>query len=113
MNDGIKTTSAVALVATGLGTAFSLAACCAIPLLLAGTGIGVAWLAPIVSASQPYSAILTILSVLALIGGLGIVWRSPKHCQPGSVCARPAFRWIMTAVAVIGAILIVLSKIYD
>lgn len=112
MNDGIKTTGALALVASGVGTAFSLAACCAIPLLLAGTGIGVAWLAPIVSASQPYSAILTVLSALALIGGLVIVWRAPKHCRPGSVCARPAFRWIVTAAAVIGAILIVLSKIY-
>lgn len=111
----VKTTGAVALVSSGIVAAFGLAACCAIPFLLAGIGIGAAasWLAPIVSASQPYATVLTIFSLVTLVGSVVIVWRAPRHCQPSSVCARPAFRWAITGAAVIGAILLMLSKIYD
>ena len=114
MKDEIKTTGAVTLVFSGIATAFGLAACCAIPFLLAGIGIGAAgWLAPIVSASQPYATVLTIFSLAALVGSVVIVWRAPRHCQPSSICARPAFRWAVTGAATIGVILLVLSKIYD
>lgn len=114
MKDEVKTTGAVALVSSGIAAAFGLAACCAIPLLLAGIGIGAAgWLAPIVSASQPYATLLTIFSLVALVGSVAIVWRAPRHCQPSSICARPAFRWAISCAAAIGAILLVLSKIYD
>ena len=113
MRDRIKSGGAIALVASGTAAAFSLAACCAIPFLLAGSGLGIAWLTPMVSASQPYSTILTILSLVALIGSVAIVWRAARHCQPGSVCARPIFRWAVTGMALIGAILLVLSRIYD
>lgn len=112
MRDGVKTTGAVALVTGGIVSAFCLAACCAIPILLAGIGIGSGWLGPVVSASQPYATILTIFSGLALVASVVIVWRAPKHCQPGSLCARPWFRWTVTVAAVIGAILLILSKIY-
>lgn len=112
MRDDVKSTGAVALVTGGIATAFCLAACCAIPILLAGVGIGTAWLTPVVSASQPHVGILTAVSVVALIGSVVIVWRAPKHCQPGSLCARPAFRWAVTVAALIGAVLLVLSKIY-
>ena len=112
MNDGAKSTGAVALVTGGIASAFALAACCAIPFFLAGFGLGSAWLAPIVSTSQPHAGVLTAISVLALLGSVGIVWRAPKHCEPGSLCARPAFRWSITAAAVVGAILLMLSKIY-
>jgi mercuric ion transport protein len=113
MNDQAKSTGAAALATGGIVSAFGLAACCAIPFLLAGIGIGAAgWLAPIVSASQPHATILTVFSVAALVGSVVIVWRARDNCQPGSLCARPAFRWGLTGAAVIGAILLVLSKIY-
>jgi acetyl-CoA acetyltransferase len=40
MNNGMKSTGAVALVAGGIGAAFELAACCVVPVLLASVGIG-------------------------------------------------------------------------
>ena len=114
MKNEVQTSGAVALVSSGIAAAFGLAACCAIPLLLAGLGIGAAgWLAPIVSATQPYSTLLTIFSLFALIASVVIVWRAPRHCQPSSLCARPAFRWAVTCAAAFGAILLLLSKIYD
>jgi mercuric ion transport protein len=93
MKDRAKSNGAVALVTGGIASAVGLAACCAIPFLLAGVGIGAAgWLAPVVSASQPHAGTLTVFSVAALVGSVAIVWRAPTHCQPGSLCAKPAFR---------------------
>jgi mercuric ion transport protein len=112
MRDTLKSTGAVALVAGGIGAAFSLAACCAVPALLAAAGIGAAWLTPLVSASQPHAEALTGVSALALLGSVGVVARTPKHCEPNAACARPWFRWSVVAAALVGAILLVLSKAY-
>jgi len=112
MKDDMKSTGAVALVTGGIGGAFALAACCAIPALLAGIGIGTAWLTPIVSASQPHADALTAVSAVTLLGSVGVVARAPKHCEPNAICARPWFRWAVIAAAFAGAVLLVLSKIY-
>ena len=112
MNDGTKSTGAVALVTGGVVSAFSLAACCAIPLFLAGVGIGAAWLAPVVSVTQPHTGVLTAFSLVALIGSVTLVWRASSSCEPGSLRARPIFKWAITVVAVVGLALLLLSKIY-
>ena len=112
MNDGMKSTGAVALVAGGISAAFALAACCAVPVLLASLGIGASWLAPLVSASQPHAEALTGVSAIALLGSVGVVARAPKHCEPSATCARPWFRWTVIAAALVGAVLLVLSKVY-
>jgi len=112
MRNGVKSTGAIALVTSGFATAFALAACCAIPIFLAGVGISANWLAPIVAVSQPHASLLTAVSFAALIASVIIVVRAPKHCEPGSLCARPAFRWTIIGAAALGAILLVLSKIY-
>jgi mercuric ion transport protein len=112
MNDGIKSTGAVALAGGGIAAAFALASCCAIPLFLAAAGLGAGWLLPIVSASQPHTGTLTAVSAVALLGSVGLVARPPKACEPGSLCARPCFRWTVVAAAVLGAALLVLSKLY-
>jgi mercuric ion transport protein len=112
MNDGAKSTSAIALVTAGVGTAFALAACCAIPVLLAGAGVGAAWLTPLVLTAEPHAEVLTGVSAVALIGAVGVVARTPKQCEPSAICARPWFRGSVIAAALVGAVLLVLSKIY-
>jgi mercuric ion transport protein len=112
MNDRALFTGALALVTGGIASAFSLAACCAIPLFLTGAGLSAGWLAPIVSASQPHAEILTGGSFFALIGSVATVWATRRSCTPGSICARPGFRWAITGAAAAGAILLALSKIY-
>ena len=112
MQDKVRNTGAVALVTGGIAASFSLAACCAIPLLLAGAGLGAAsWLAPIVSLSQPYATVLTMFALAALAGSIAVVWW-PRHHAPGSSCARPISRWAVTAAAGIGLVLLLLSRIY-
>jgi mercuric ion transport protein len=112
MNDGAKTSGAVALAAGGIASAFALAACCAIPFFLASVGLGAAWLAPIVSVSQPHATALTVASLIALVGSVVLVWMALGTCAPGSICSRPVFRWTVTGVAGLGFILLVLSKVY-
>jgi len=112
MNDQLKYVSAVALVTSGVAAAFALAACCAIPFMLSGLGITAAIFVPLVSATEPYADILSVFSALALLASVGIVWFAPRYCQPGSLCARPGFRWTVTSGAAVGAVLLVLGKIY-
>ena len=112
MNERTKSTGAIALVTGGFASAFCLAACCALPFLLVGTGIGMAWLAPLASFSQPHAGVLSAFSLVALVGGVGLVWHRSSRCEPGSLCATPAFRWGVTGAAAIGLVLLALSKIY-
>lgn len=112
MRDKVKSGGAIALAGSGVTAAFALAACCAIPIMLAALGIGAAWLVPVVSATMPYTGLLTIFSVAALAGGVFLVLRAGQTCRPGDLCARPAFRWTVIVVAAIGAVLLILSKIY-
>ena len=112
MRDGVKSTGAFVLVAGGLAGAFSLAACCALPILVVALGLGAGWLAPIALAAQPHAGLLTALSAAALLGSVAIVLRAPKSCRPESICARPAFRGSVIAAAGAGAVLLVLSRIY-
>ena len=112
MSEGPKSTGAVALATGGIASAFSLAACCAIPLFLAGVGVGSAWLAPIVSVSQPHAGVLTAFSLVTLIGSVALVWRASGSCEPGSLRARRSFKWVITGAAAVGLALLALSKIY-
>ena len=112
MRNSVKSGGAIALAGSGVAAAFALAACCAIPILLAALGLGATWLVPMVSATMPYTGLLTIFSVAALASSVFLVVRAGRTCQPGDLCARPVFRWTVIVVAAIGAVLLALSKIY-
>lgn len=112
MQDKVKAGGAVALATSGVAVAFALAACCAIPILLAALGFGATWLVPLVSVTMPYTELLTAFSLAALAGSVFLVLRARRTCQPGDLCARPAFRWSVIAAAAVGAVLLVASKIY-
>jgi mercuric ion transport protein len=112
MDSRFKTSGAVALAAGGIGAAFALAACCAIPIILAGFGLTAYWLAPVAAWGEWLGDCLTVASLVGLAGAIFIVIRAPKTCAPGALCARPWFRVTILVSAAIGAILLVLSKVY-
>ena len=68
--------------------------------------------APIAVAAEPHSQLLTAISAVGLVGSVGVAARSPKHCEPNAVCARPWFKWSIFAGALIGFVLLVLAKVY-
>lgn len=112
MSSQARSGGAIALVASGIAASGALAACCAFPVLLAGVGLSTYWLLPVAEFAEPNSFVLNAIAVLALIGSVVLVIRAGQTCKPGDLCARPLFRWSIIAAAMVGAVLLVLSKVY-
>lgn len=108
----VRSSGAIVLVASGIASAFALAACCALPILLAGAGLSPYWLAPVATVGSQFSTALTVLAVLSLAGSAFLVLRSIKTCAPGALCARPWFRVSIVGAAIVGTGLLILSKLY-
>ncbi len=109
MTDGLKSTGAVALVASGVAAAFALATCCALPFLFGSAALV---FAPIALASEPHGGLLTAVSAVGLLGSVGVAARAPKHCEPEALCSRPWFRRSIFLAALVGFTLLVLAKYY-
>ena len=112
MSPQAKSGGAIALVSSGVAAAAALAACCALPILLAGIGLSATGFSRSSPPSGPYGVLLTCVSTLALVGSVVLVVRAGATCAPGDLCARPAFRVTIVAAAIVGAILLVLSQVY-
>ncbi len=110
MTGRVRTTGAVTLVTGGIGAAFSAAACCGLPVLLAGAGIGTTWLLPVAAALGPVADLLILIAAIALLASLGLVARRPKLCTPGALCARPAFRIGIGIAALLGLALLLVAR---
>jgi len=99
----------------GIATAFGVACCCGIPILLATFGLSAAWLGGIGAGAAPYREILLVLSALCLIGGAVLLWRQQRaaaNCPPGGTCTPPAIRIMTLLGLVLGAFLLWLGYFY-
>ena len=103
---------AAGLASTGLAASFGVAACCALPIILTGFGLGTTWLAWPSSVADPLRIYLTPLAAIALVGAAFLVLRDPASCEPDDLCSRPLTRVIIGALVVVGAILLYLSTQY-
>lgn len=104
---------AVLLTLGGLAAAFGAASCCALPIILAGAGLGTAWLGGIAMLAGPHRGILLMSAALLLVGGAILLWRQrASACMPGSVCARPAVRNLTAAGLLLGLGLLTLGYAY-
>ena len=95
-------------------SAFSLASCCALPILLTTVGVSVGWLGGIAVAAAPYRTLLLGLSALCLVGGAIMLWqqqRAAMTCGPDGACTPPASRVVFVGLTV-GAILLWLGYSY-
>jgi mercuric ion transport protein len=79
------TVAAVAAV-LGAGGVTAGAACCVLPLALAGVGVGASQLAPLVPLHTPLSAI----ALLAVAAGWFFYIRRRRACAAGAHCAPPS-----------------------
>jgi len=104
----------VLLTLGGLAAAFGVASCCALPMLLAGAGLGTAWLGFIGIASAPHWKLLMSVAAVCAVGGAGLLWRQsrPGVCAPGSVCARPSIRLLTLAGLMATLVLLYLGYTY-
>ncbi|WP_051320996.1 mercuric transporter MerT family protein [Rhizobium mesoamericanum] len=82
------------LTFSGLAAAFGLAACCALPLLLATLGLSTAWLTGVALIATPHRSLLMAIGAACLLGGAVLLWRQQRAaavCEPGQVCSP---RWV-------------------
>ena len=109
---GAQGGGAILLTLAGLGSAFGLASCCALPILLAGAGLGTAWLGGIADLAVPYRVPLIAISGVSLAGGAISLLRQRRVCAPGAFCARPAVRATTTLGLILGLVLLYLGYVY-
>jgi mercuric ion transport protein len=109
---GTQGAGALLLTLAGLGSAFSLASCCALPILLAAAGLGTAWLGGIADLAVPYRVPLIAISGVSLAGGAVSLLRQRRVCAPGAVCARPAVRGTTALGLILGLVLLYLGYVY-
>jgi mercuric ion transport protein len=90
----------------GLAAAFSVASCCALPLMLTTAGVGAAWLGGLALLAGPHRDLLLVLGGLSLLGGAGLLWRQQRTaatCGADGACTPPAVRALTLAGLLIGA----------
>ena len=92
-----------------MAAAFAAAACCGLPVLLAGAGLAAPWLIPIAAVAAPYRMALTLLALAAIGFSLVLVLRKPRTCAPGALCIRPGFRIGVVAAALVAAALLLIA----
>ena len=110
-----KAVATTLLTFAGLGAAFGLAACCALPLLMISLGLSTAWLGGIASVAAPNRALLMAVAALTLGGGAVLLWRQQRHaatCGPNGVCTPPAVRVLTLVGLIIGVALLIAGYLY-
>jgi mercuric ion transport protein len=105
---------AVVLTLGGLAAAFGVASCCGLPFLLAGAGVGTAWLYGIALVAAPHRLLLMTVASICLASGAVLLWRQRRQavCAPGSVCAKPAVRGLVFVGLLVGSALLYLGYRY-
>jgi mercuric ion transport protein len=97
----------------GLVTAFGVASCCGLPLLLASVGLGTAWLSGLALVAAPHRLFLLAAATLCLAAAAVLIWRQRAvACAPGSVCSLPATRSLTVVGLLAGLVLLYLGYAY-
>ena len=102
----LKGSAAVLFTLGGLAAAFSVASCCALPLMLTAIGVGSAWLGGVALPASPHRDALLLFGGLSLLGGAGFLWRqqhAAATCRADGECTPPAVRALTLAGLLIGA----------
>ena len=109
-----KETGAILLAIGGVAAALGVASCCALPTILAGFGIGSAWLFGIAILSAPHRLALLTTAALCLIGAgvMLVLRRRAIACAPGTVCGHRAIAPLVIVLATVGAALAVAGYLY-
>lgn len=105
---------AVVLTLGGLAAAFGVASCCGLPFLLAGAGIGTAWLYSVALVAAPHRLLLMAVAAICLAGGAILLWRQRQQaiCGPGSICSKPTVQGLVVIGLLVGSALLYLGYRY-
>lgn len=112
---GIERSGALVLVLGAIGSAFGVAACCALPMLLATAGIGTAWLTGFAMVSVPHRNALMLISLIALLGSATLLWRIERNsarCENDATCTPRWQRLSLLAGLLLGIGLLLVGYLY-
>lgn len=98
-SDNARLSGAALLTLSGIGAAFGVAACCALPIMLATVGIGTAWLAGIASVTAPHRDIWIAVSALSLLISAFMLWRAHQNAVRCGGVEASSPRWLRIALA--------------
>ncbi|PCI88797.1 MAG: mercury transporter MerT [Hyphomicrobiales bacterium] len=76
------------IAAGGILGAIAASTCCIVPLILFSVGVSGAWIGNL-TALEPYKPIFITITFGLLAYGYWVVYRKPRVCVDGEVCARP------------------------
>ena len=105
--------SAMGLTVGGVAAAFSVATCCALPILLGSIGLGTAWLFGVARVAAPHRLALLILAVASLAGGAWALANQYRtSCAYAGWCARRGVRRLTALGLGLGVVLALLGYHY-
>jgi mercuric ion transport protein len=82
--------SSLALIAAGIGSAFAVASCCALPIIFGGLGLSTPWLFHLAVWAAPHRTTLLGVALVALLAGAIMFFRQRRvRCAPDRWCSRP------------------------
>lgn len=103
----------LSLMLGGLGACFAVAACCALPLLLGGLGLGTAWLFGVAKLAAPHRTAVLIVGAGLLMGGAIALWNQTHTvCPADGWCGRRIVRISVAIGLALGLALLVLGYRY-
>ena len=88
---------ATLLTLGGIGAAFGLASCCALPFLLTGLGLGTAWLAGIGLFALFHRTAFIVVALIGFGGAAILLWRQRRTMKP-TAWAMIGVVWLIGAV---------------
>lgn len=107
----VKETGALLLALGGLAAALGAASCCALPMLLAGAGIGSTWLIGVALLAAPHRIALLSAAVLCLIAGVTLfAWH--RRAVACGACANRIVTSLVTITTALGIVLATLGYVY-
>lgn len=114
LRDEARSAGATIFTLGGIGAAFGVASCCALPLLLASLGISSVWLTGIALFAAPHRQFLLFAGAISLAVGAILLWRRRQAvaCGPKSIFSSPAVRGLTFAGLLIGLTLLTFGTIY-
>src|SRR5690348_4866869 len=106
-----KETGALLLALGGLAAAFGAASCCALPMLLAGAGLGSAWLIGVTAIAAPHRIALIGVAAVCLAAG-GAVFARHQRAVACGACAHRMVTPLVTITTALAVALAVLGYVY-
>jgi len=100
------------IAAGGILGALAASTCCIVPLILFSLGVSGAWIGNL-TALEPYKPIFIAITLGFLGYGYWMVYRKPKACADGEICARPLPNRLVKSALWASTILIVIALFWN